>query len=282
MDTEEAPASPQGNSPIRHGLREAALVVTAVLMYSLVRGLTDDRVELAFENAHRLISFESALGLFVEPDLQSLITGNEAAINAANAIYIGGYWPVLVGTLLWLLFRHPRDYQLYRNALLVSGGLTLVIFSLFPLAPPRFLPGHGFVDTVSEHSAAYRDFSASPFVNEYAAMPSLHFGWILLMGIAWATVGRTTLARITGVAMPTAMFATIVLTGNHYIMDGLVGGIVVLAGLVVAHGVKRWTKSRDHTGSVTSIPAPRAETDTPLVGASTGLGSSRDTVSLPS
>ncbi|WP_162450398.1 phosphatase PAP2 family protein [Phytoactinopolyspora mesophila] len=223
------------------------LILTAALLYSLVRGLTDDRVDVAFENAERVMSFQDSLGFFIEPDLQDRIVGNDAAINVINAIYIGGYWPVLVGTLLWLLIRHPARYPLFRNALLASGAITLVIFALFPLAPPRFLPEHGFTDTVSQNSEAYRDFNASPLVNEYAAMPSLHFGWILLLAIAWIIVGRNTLARIAGVLMPTFMFIAIVLTGNHYILDGIVGGAVVLAGLAIAAAIEHRKEGREPT-----------------------------------
>ncbi|NED94572.1 phosphatase PAP2 family protein [Phytoactinopolyspora alkaliphila] len=227
------------HAQLRRGAREVVLIAAAALLYSLVRGLTDDRVNIAFENAERVISFQRSLGIFVEPEMQSWVAGNDAVINTINAVYIAGYWPVLLGTFAWLLFRQPARYALFRNALLASGAITLVIFALFPLAPPRFLPEHGFVDTVSENSAAYRDFSASPFVNEYAAMPSLHFGWILLVGIAWATVGRTALAKAAGMAMPVLMFTAIVLTGNHYIVDGIVGGLVVLLGLAVAVALER-------------------------------------------
>jgi hypothetical protein len=245
----------------RRGAREVVLILTAALLYSLVRGLTDDRVSLAYENAERVIAFQRTLGFFVEPDIQSWVAGHDAVINTINAVYIAGYWPVLVGTFAWLLIRRPARYPLFRNALLASGAITLVIFALFPLAPPRFLPEHGFIDTVSENSAAYRDFSASPFVNEYAAMPSLHFGWILLVGIAWATVGRTALAKAAGVAMPVLMFTAIVLTGNHYIVDGIVGGLVVLLGLAVAAAIERRKALRQ--AEVTTIGESQPELSRP-------------------
>ncbi|AYY14820.1 phosphatase PAP2 family protein [Actinobacteria bacterium YIM 96077] len=233
-----------GRSRAWRGIREGLLVATATLLYSLVRGLTDDRVDLAFENAERVISFQSTLGFFVESDMQAWIADNDVAINIVNAIYIGGYWPVLIGTLAWLLVRHPDHYTLYRNALLASGAITLVIFALYPLAPPRFLPEQGFIDTVAENSETYRNFTASPFVNEYAAMPSLHFGWILLLSIAWIAVSKRRIATAFGVIMPISMFAAIVLSGNHFIIDGIVGGIVVLAGLGIAYGIERWKEAR--------------------------------------
>lgn len=223
--------------------RELALVGTAALLYTLVRGLTDDRVNLAFANAERLISFERGIGIFVEPRLQSWAVASDVIVNLANAVYIL-YWPIIIGTLLWLLARRSGAYPFYRNALLASGGIALVVFALFPLAPPRFLPEHGFVDTIAAHSDGYREFNASALVNEYAAMPSLHFGWVLLSGIAIYRLVDHRLARVVAIALPILMLSAIVLTGNHYLMDAVVGGGVVLAGLGVAHLLGRRAASR--------------------------------------
>ena len=99
-----------------------------------------------------------------------------------------------------------------------------MIFALYPLAPPRFLPEHGFVDTIAANSAGYRDFNASALVNEYAAMPSLHVGWVLLVSIAIMNLVRSRAVRATAAVLPIAMFGAIVLTGNHYIVDGIAGG----------------------------------------------------------
>jgi hypothetical protein len=221
--------------------RELVLVGTAALLYTLVRGLTDDRVDLAFANAERLISFEDRLGIFVEPRLQGWAIASDAVVNVANAIYIL-YWPIIVGTLVWLVARRPAAYRFYRNALLASGGFSLVVFALYPLAPPRFMPEHGFVDTIAAHSDGYREFNASALVNEYAAMPSLHFGWVLLAGIAIYRLVDHRLARAAAVALPIMMLSAIVLTGNHYLMDAVVGGAVVVASLGIAHMLARRTE----------------------------------------
>lgn len=120
------------------GLREASFIAAAALLYSLVRGLTDDRVEAAFANSERVISFERSVGVFVEADLQRAIVDNGLVVDVVNAIYIA-YWPIVVGVFGWLLVRHGAVYSLYRNALLASGALSLAVFATFPLAPPRFL-----------------------------------------------------------------------------------------------------------------------------------------------
>lgn len=213
--------------------RELVLVATAALLYSLVRGLTDDRVDMAFANAEQVIDIERRLGLFIEPDLQQWAVGSDVVVNLANAVYIA-YWPIVIGTLVWLLVTRPAVYPLFRSALLASGALSLVVFALYPLAPPRFLPDHGFVDTIAAHSEGYREFNASALVNEYAAMPSLHFGWVLLASIAIGLVVRSRWLRLGAATLPVLMLASIVLTGNHYVVDAIVGGAVVLAGLGIA------------------------------------------------
>lgn len=241
----ELPTAKPGGADPRGGrrraltiLRELVFVGTAALLYSLVRGLTDDRVDLAFANAERLISFERGLGIFVEPRIQGWAVASDVVVNMANAIYIL-YWPIIVGTLVWLLARRPQAYGFYRNALLASGGFSLAVFALYPLAPPRFMPEHGFVDTIAAHSQGYREFNASALVNEYAAMPSLHFGWVLLAGIAIYRLVDHRLAKAAAVALPVLMLSAIVLTGNHYLMDAIVGGAVVMGGLGVAALVAR-------------------------------------------
>lgn len=219
-------------------LREAAFIAAAALLYSVVRGMTDDRVEAAFANAEHVIAFERSLGIFIEADLQRAALEWSGTADIVNAIYIS-YWPLVFGTLAWLLIRHPETYPLYRNALLASGALSLAVFAAYPLAPPRFLPEYGFVDTIAKGSDGYRSFNASAMVNEYAAMPSLHFGWVLLLATAVVAVAHNRAVRAVAIAAPALMLVAIVLTGNHYIVDGVVGGVVVLGGLGIAYLIRR-------------------------------------------
>lgn len=243
--------------------REVTLIATAALLYTLVRGLTSDRIAVAFDNAEQVIAFERALGIFVEPELQGAILGNDVLVRAVNLLYIG-YWPMIMVTLGWLLVRRPAQFPRFRNAILASGALSLVIFALYPLAPPRFLPQYGFVDTVEQSASTYRTLTDPSLVNDYAAMPSLHFGWVLLLGIALVTLARHRVTRIAGVVLPVLMFASIVLTANHYLVDGLVGGAVILFGLGVAVRLERRTGSRDRVASraeAASAPEPSDAVD---------------------
>lgn len=241
-------------------VREVGLIVAATLLYALVRGLTSERISVAFDNAEQVVSFERSIGLFVEPHVQRAALDHEFVVTAANAVYIA-FWPIVALTLAWMVVRHPVEYPRFRNAVLASGALSLVIFAVYPLAPPRFVPHHGFIDTITQNATTYRNLNAPALINEYAAMPSLHFGWMLLVGIALATVARHRVARMFGVVLPLLMFASIVLTANHYIVDGIAGGIVIALGLTIAAAIDRRTASRRVT---TRRPVPEVEQGGPV------------------
>jgi hypothetical protein len=216
-------------------VRELLVIVAAIVSYFGVRGLIATRIDVAYRNAENVVSWERSAGVFVEPELQRAVLRHGWLVEVLGDIYIFGHWPVLLATLLWLLIRHRDAYRTFRNAMLLSGAIGLVIFALFPVAPPRFLTAYGFADTVTEHTSAYRVLQPPAFVNQYAAVPSLHFGWNLLMGIAVASVGTHWIVRLFGWLMPILMFAAIVLTANHYLFDGVAGGAISLLSLMVAY-----------------------------------------------
>jgi hypothetical protein len=212
--------------------RELLFVLCGIGVYFGVRGITASDTKAAMRNAVDLVWFEQELGLYVEPELQDLIDGSGAIMTFMNWIYIWGHWPVITAVLLWLFLRHPMGYREIRNTMLLSGGIGLFVFALYPVAPPR-LAGLGLVDTVTEYSTSYRVLQPPGFVNQYAAMPSLHVGWDLLMGIAMVTYSTHLAVRILGVALPTLMAVSVVLTANHYVIDAVAGIVLVLACLWV-------------------------------------------------
>ena len=112
----------------------------------------------------------------------------------------------------------------------------MLFFILFPVAPPR-LVNADFMDTVARYSHAYRALQPPSLVNRYAAFPSLHFGWDLLIGIALVAYARSLWARALGVAMPVAMAMAVVLTANHWLVDVVAGAALSLIGLAVARGI---------------------------------------------
>ena len=234
-------------------LREALIIVMAVFLYFAVRGLVHTRVFAAHEHARAIVDLERRLGIFVEPDLQRLIMPHDWLVALANWVYIYGHWPVVALTLVWLNLRHGAAYPRFRNALLISGALGLIIFATYPVAPPRFLPDLGFWDSVTARSESYRVLQPPSLVNKYAAMPSLHLGWNLLMGIAWVSYATTRAGKLFGWLMPVAMLLAIVVTANHYFLDGLAGGALALVGLGIATA---FAARRSPVGASALNPAP--------------------------
>jgi hypothetical protein len=239
-------------------IRESLVILLGALLYFFVRGLMDSQTSLAVAHARDVIALERALGIFHEPWLQGEIIGHGWLVTLLNRIYIFGHWPVIVATLSWLVWKHPARFARYRSALLLSGAIGLVFFVLFPTAPPRLVPDAGFVDTVTLHSQAYRVLQPPSFTNPYAAVPSLHVGWNLLMGIAIVRHAGNRWARGFGYLMPLAMWIATVLTANHYIVDGILGAAVALAGLGIAIWLERRTAPRRSASEAPVVPRSRS------------------------
>jgi hypothetical protein len=231
----------------RPGLKDAAeigLIVGTLPLYYLVRGLTnsENRIDEAINRGTDIIHLEKSLGIFWEVELQSWILSYQWLVDFLNYFYLFGHLPVIGVLAVWLYFWHKPQYLLMRNAFLVSGAIALIFFVNFPTAPPRLLPdqlGYGFVDTVFDQYNTGRPWTPGEFVNEYAAFPSMHIGWNMLSGIAVWLATRNLFLRAFAVLMPTVMFADIILTGNHYIIDALAGTAVMLIGLAIAIGGRK-------------------------------------------
>lgn len=218
---------------IRWVLGQVALVLLGIFFYFQVRGLTAASRPIAVDHAHDALAFEERLGLDVERAVQAPVTGSDTLSTLANWIYIWGHWPVIALTMAWLVWRHREIFLRLRDAMLVSGGVGLVIFVSYPLAPPR-LVDPALVDTVTERSYAYRVLQPPNFVNQYAAMPSLHAGWDLLVGISIATAAGTLLLRVVGCVLPVLMAFAVVATANHYVIDVAAGLVLAMLGYAAA------------------------------------------------
>ncbi len=236
---------------------ELSLVALAFLLYFLVRGSVVDRPDEAVGNALDIVSLERRLGIFWEPDLQDWILGNQALIQLMNAIYFWLEFPLIAVVGVWMYFFRRHEYTVARDSFLLSGAIALVIYHLHPVAPPRLTPGFGFVGTVEEYTGlSYQAASMQPFVNPYAAVPSLHFGWpVLLAGVMLWTF-RHPLLRLFAVLLPPAQLAAIVFTANHYIVDAVAGLVVALAGLLLAMALQKWGYQRISRWAE-SLRAPR-------------------------
>jgi hypothetical protein len=236
----------------RDVLLQMGVIAGAAVFYFAVRRLTQGDAHEAAHNARRILNFEDNLGMAVEATLQGHILPVKLLVDVANWVYIWGHWPVIAGMLVWLYVRRPERYRLFLRAVLISGAIGLVMFAWFPVAPPRLLPEAGLQDTVTQLSTSYHVLQSPKLVNRFAAMPSLHVGWNLLVGLVVFGTVRRTAVRVVAVTSPVLMTAAVVLTGNHYILDALAGMIVATVGLAIA---ARWSKVRINEAGNTLLPA---------------------------
>jgi hypothetical protein len=211
----------------RHsGRRQLAIFAAAYLTYFGVRAFTEGRVDRALANAASLVDLEHWLGIAWEGGIQGVVAGSQLLQDTVNAIYIYGHWPVILGAGV-LLFRYRREqYYTLRNVCLLTGALGLVVFALFPVAPPR-LTDLPLLDTVTEGASGYRQILPPSLVNQYAAMPSFHAGWNLAVGVVVFRATRHWLLRAFAVLMPAAMAFAVVATANHFVVDVVVGVALV-------------------------------------------------------
>ena len=206
-------------------LTEAAVFVGAYLLYNGIRPLVEGAEPVAVENAFRLIELERSLGIFHEETLQRAADGNAWFATSMEWFYLQAYHPLMVVGAVLVYLRDRPLYVRYRNSVLLAMAIGLVIFTVFPVAPPRLIPEAGFVEVI--HAP---DDLTSAVKNDFAAVPSYHFGFVLLVSVGVAHAYRL---RWWGAALlllsPALMFVAIVATANHFFVDAIAGGAIVLA-----------------------------------------------------
>jgi hypothetical protein len=217
---------------VRHSLGvEAAAVLTLYGLYELARGLVGADTAEADGHAHRLVALERSLHLFVEANVQRAVQTLPGLTSLLGVAYLTFHLAVTAGVLLWLHRRRPDGFPLVRTSLLLASGLAIVGFLVYPTAPPR-LAGVGISDTVSGRHVDLNRGLVSSLYNPYAAVPSMHVGYALIVAAGLLRHGRRLLVRAIGALYPTFVLLVIVATGNHFFLDAAAGALV--AGLAVA------------------------------------------------
>jgi len=231
------------------GFRELLLFVGFLLFYKLSRGLAIGDDATAFENAKRVVVWEYNLGILYELQIQQFFLDKTTLFKVINWVYIKLHIPTTILFFVWLFYRRRNYYLFIRNGFLIANVITLFFFVGFPCAPPRMLNdltawgpgiindlaamgihlGDGFVDTLLEISEInlYKGVNSKLF-NKYAAMPSMHFGNSLLIGIVVTMLTKNFLTKALIWLYPVFVLLVIVMTGNHFFLDAALGGFLVL------------------------------------------------------
>jgi hypothetical protein len=216
---------------LRH---EALLFVGMLFLYDVGRYIAARHVGMAFHHAQTVLGIERWLYLPNEAALQQwFLSAYAGVVQAANVYYASMHFPMTILTLVWLFFYHPLHYLWARRALVTATGLGLVIEFVYPLAPPRMLGAQGFIDAAEKFGQSVYDApGVAGLTNQFAAMPSLHVGWALLVAIVLISSIESRWSWLFALHPIVTLFVVVV-TANHYWLDGLVGSALVVFALAI-------------------------------------------------
>lgn len=236
---------------------QAGMVVGVELSDEFARGLfAPQSAGLAQVNAQQVMDFESAHDLWIEPAVQSFAQHGHRvfgmAVNwsqivpAVNTLYGPGHVLITLAFAIWLFCWRRALFAFVRNVFLITNALAVALYNLFPLAPPRLATGlqydghrFRFADTVFGTGSGMK-----LSFDEYAAMPSLHVAWALIVGITVAVAARPLAVRLAALAYPVLMTTTVIVSGNHYLADCLGAAAVLSVAAVLAAILQRLCTAR--------------------------------------
>jgi membrane-associated phospholipid phosphatase len=238
-------------------LRQVSLFGAAYLAYRLVRGFVEANANAAFAHARDLISLERTMHVFVEPSIQAWASSSHFVMVLSSWLYVNAQTSVTVAALVYLYLRHNRSFYFVRNMFMVAMAIALFGYAVFPTAPPRFLPEWGFMDTVADLTGVHVSHTSAAMtalVNPYAAVPSMHVAFALMIGCTLARLVRWRVLRVLWLLYPLLMAFVIVVTANHFITDAVLGALTAAASAYAAGWMAR---ARPHAWRFSTVPGAR-------------------------
>jgi hypothetical protein len=246
---------PKGGSD---ALMQLSLFVLADILYETVRGVAESNAATAFSNARGIVETERSLGLFFEQGLQSWAMGQRVLIDIANFMYVNSHFVMTTTVLVWLYLRHNERFYFVRNMFMIAMGFALIGYLLLPTAPPRFFPELGFVDTIAYYVNVQHDSGlVALFFNPYAAVPSMHVAFALMISIPTLLIVRNRFVKVLWGLYPLLITFVVIVTGNHWFLDAVIGAFVAGAAAFVAGRVLSplWPAAWSWSGEPRGAPA---------------------------
>ncbi len=218
---------------------QVALMQATYTAYRIVRGWSDDPsgAATAFQNGRSIIHIEQTLGIFVEPRIQELLGPTGLVGDFASWMYLNAQITVTLAALVYLYLRHNRSFYFVRNMFIVAWAIALLGYMVYPAAPPRFFPEWGFTDSVADFTGIdpLATSGANALFNPYAAVPSMHVAFALMIAVPLALLAKTRAVRWFWTAYPMLVTFVIVMTANHFVVDAILGAAT--AGCAAAAAV---------------------------------------------
>ena len=222
--------------------RQLLLFAAAYYAYQIVRGTVDGKVAVAAWNATKIINLEHTLHIFAEPSVQAWASSKAWLIDGANWMYINSHFVVTVGALAYIYLRRNDSFYFVRNMFMIAMGFALVGYMLYPTAPPRLMPEWGFTDSVAAFTGVrVENESVSALLNLYAAVPSMHVCFALMVGWPLARLVRPRPLKVVWFLYPFLVTFVVVATGNHYFLDAVLGAMTAgMSALLSQQLLARW------------------------------------------
>ncbi|MGZ4294428.1 MAG: phosphatase PAP2 family protein [Solirubrobacteraceae bacterium] len=229
----EARVLPRGWSDV---IRQLSLFLGAYLGYQVVRGVVDGNdVAKASWNATKVINLERTLHVFIEPHIQAWVLNRHWLMDIADWTYLNAHYVVTIGALTFIYLRRNESFYFVRNMFMIAMVFALVGYALYPTAPPRLMPEWGFTDSIQQFTGITVEKGASSaLINLYAAVPSMHVCFGLMVGIPMSRLTRRRAARIAWRIYPVLITFVVVATGNHYLTDVFLGALTAGASWMIA------------------------------------------------
>ncbi|MEV5486445.1 phosphatase PAP2 family protein [Streptomyces bobili] len=261
MNARTEPEEAEPATPVRPPLvRELLLVAGLFLVYKFGRQLATGHTAEAFRNAHGVWDAERWLRLPDEDTVQSLLLHGDGLVHLANTYYATVHFPATAAFLIWLYLRRPAHYVWARRVLAGVTAAALVVHLAFPLAPPRMLASTGLIDTARVYGpSVYGPPQTDTLSNQFAAMPSLHFGWAVMVAVGLIVATRSRL-RWLWLLHPLLTLLVIVGTANHYWLDALMAAALLAVALLVIRAPRR-TATTAGRGAPALAPAEEKVTE---------------------
>ena len=221
----------------RDAVAQLAVVLGAFGAYEAARLAMEPNWGQAFANARRIEAVEEVLGFAWEQSLQGAFLALPDVVHALNIFYFVGHFLFTAIFFVWLYRRSRDGFRGFRDGFLVATAIAVVIHWLYPTAPPRLV---GLEDTLLVLSGIdIGSPTSSALSNPVAAVPSLHAAYALGVGIGMIRYGRSRVVALAGAIYPPLVVLTIVVTGNHFLLDAVAGIAVLALGFWLAHVVRR-------------------------------------------
>ena len=225
---------------------ESALLFALYGLWQFAGSFTVMGTSGALPRARWLWDAERVLHLPSETALQRLVLPHPLLVQASNLYYDILHFPLLGACLIWLYARHRADYPRIRTTVALFTGISLLI-QLIPVAPPRLLASTGMVDTAVQYGQSVYAWGGGFDADEFSAMPSVHVGWALIVAIAVITVSRSRW-RWLAAAYPVLTLLVVVVTANHFWLDGIAAGLLVALVLVVQQAARGLRSGKSSEG----------------------------------